>query len=249
MSTAKLNIWVTEVGDPCRIDMKHQWYVHVLHCEGDLLNWCDKVYTNLKTKCGHLEIDVPPGCYMVCATWSPAPLGQASPTSLAANFDISSAELKPPEAFAHRLRQRRTRCRSTPSSSPWSSFLRPSADISTMRHRSTKRCGAVRDRAKGASTALCLDVKMIFAAFSPTRSPPAGSRNADPQRTALQVSSEAKLRRSFVGVHVRRRPHPVLRHRRRDRDRQRHSGPSQSPSAVCWAARLQQRLRTSVRVS
>ena len=82
MSTAKLNIWVTEVGDPCRIDMKHQWYVHVLHCEGDLLNWCDKVYTNLKTKCGHLEIDVPPGCYMVCATWSPAPLGQASPTSL-----------------------------------------------------------------------------------------------------------------------------------------------------------------------
>ena len=82
MSTAKLNIWVTEVGDPCRIDMKHQWFVHVLHCEGDLLNWCDKVYTNLRTKCGHLEIDVPPGCYMVCATWSPAPLGQASPTSL-----------------------------------------------------------------------------------------------------------------------------------------------------------------------
>ena len=33
MSTAKLNIWVTEVGDPCRIDMKHQWFVHVLHCE------------------------------------------------------------------------------------------------------------------------------------------------------------------------------------------------------------------------
>ena len=32
--------------------MKHQWFVHVLHCEGDLLNWCDKVYTNLRTKCG-----------------------------------------------------------------------------------------------------------------------------------------------------------------------------------------------------
>jgi hypothetical protein len=82
MSTAKLNVWVTEVGDPCRIDMKHQWFVHVLHCEGDVLNWCDKVYTNLKTKCGHLEIEIPPGCYMVCATWSPAPLGQATPTSL-----------------------------------------------------------------------------------------------------------------------------------------------------------------------
>ena len=69
MSTAKLNIWVTEVGNPCKIDMKHQWFVHVLHCDGELLNWCDKVYTNLRTKCGHLEIDVPPGCDMVCATW------------------------------------------------------------------------------------------------------------------------------------------------------------------------------------
>jgi len=82
MSTAKLNVWVTEVGNPCKIDMLHQWYVHVLHCDGKLLNWCDKVYTNLKTKCGHLEIEIPPGCYMVCATWSPAPLGQSTPTSL-----------------------------------------------------------------------------------------------------------------------------------------------------------------------
>jgi len=82
MSTARLNVWVTAVGDPCKIDMVHQWYVHILHCEGDLLNWCDKIYTNLPTKCGHLEIEIPPGCYMVCATWSPAPVGQASPTSL-----------------------------------------------------------------------------------------------------------------------------------------------------------------------
>jgi hypothetical protein len=83
MSTAKLNVWVTEVGNPCKIDMLHQWFVHVLHCDGKLLNWCEqKVYTNLKTKCGHLEIEIPPGCYMVCATWSPAPLGQSTPTSL-----------------------------------------------------------------------------------------------------------------------------------------------------------------------
>lgn len=82
MSTARLNVWVTRVGDPCRIDMTHQWYVHVLHCDGRLLNWCGRIYRNLPTKCGHLDIDVPPGCYMVCATWSPAPAGSTSPTSL-----------------------------------------------------------------------------------------------------------------------------------------------------------------------
>lgn len=82
MSTAKLNVWVTKVGDACKIDMEHQWFVHILHCDGQLLNWCNRVYTNLPTKCGHLELEIPPGCYMVCATWSPAPLGQASPTSL-----------------------------------------------------------------------------------------------------------------------------------------------------------------------
>lgn len=82
MSTAKLNVWVTKVGDPCRIDNQHQWFVHILHCDGELLNWCGRVYTNLPTKCGHLEIEIPPGCYMVCATWSPAPVGPTVPTTL-----------------------------------------------------------------------------------------------------------------------------------------------------------------------
>jgi len=82
MSTAKLNVWVTKVGDPCRIDNEHQWFVHILHCDGELLTWCDQVYTNLPTKCGHLEIEIPPGCYMVCATWSPAPVGPTVPTTL-----------------------------------------------------------------------------------------------------------------------------------------------------------------------
>jgi hypothetical protein len=81
MSTAKLNVWVTAVGEPCKIDMAHQWFVHVLHCDGQLLNWCGKNFTNLKTKCGHLEEEIPPGCYMVCATWSPAAV-VPKPTSL-----------------------------------------------------------------------------------------------------------------------------------------------------------------------
>jgi hypothetical protein len=81
MSTAKLNVWVTKVGEPCAIDDKTQWFVHVLHCNGKILEWCGKKYTNLPTKCGHLDVEIPPGCYMVCATWSPGG-GATVPTSL-----------------------------------------------------------------------------------------------------------------------------------------------------------------------
>lgn len=70
MSTAKLNIWITRVGEPCRIDDTTQWFVHILHCNGEILQWCNKRYANLPTSCGHLEVEIPPGCYMVVATWS-----------------------------------------------------------------------------------------------------------------------------------------------------------------------------------
>ena len=77
MSTARMNVWVTEIGDPCKIDLQHQWYVHVLHCDGSLLTWCREgpnplPYTNIRTHCGHAEIEVPPGEYLVMATWSPS---------------------------------------------------------------------------------------------------------------------------------------------------------------------------------
>jgi len=81
VSTAQLNVWVTKVGDPCQIDMEHQWFVHVLHCDGTILNWCGRRFTNIRTKCGHAEVAIPPGCYTVCATWSPAPPGN-NPTTL-----------------------------------------------------------------------------------------------------------------------------------------------------------------------
>jgi hypothetical protein len=83
MSAARLNVWVTRVGDPCRIDLEHQWFVHVLHCEGDILEWPQgHRFINLPTKSGHLEVEIPPGCYFVCATWSPARPDQLRPTSL-----------------------------------------------------------------------------------------------------------------------------------------------------------------------
>jgi hypothetical protein len=81
MSTARLDVWVTAVGDACRIDDERPWFVHVLHCDGSILEWCGRRYSNVETKCGHVEIEVPPGCYMVCATWSPAP-DDATPRSL-----------------------------------------------------------------------------------------------------------------------------------------------------------------------
>lgn len=79
----------------------------------------------------------------------------------------ASAVAKPADALAQRARQRRTRCRSTPNSSARSSLSRPSADKRTMRQRSTNRWGALRARAKGSSTARCLDVNVILAAFLP----------------------------------------------------------------------------------
>lgn len=67
MSTAKLNVWITAIADACHIVDKDEWYVHITDCTGKPLVWCKKTYTFLKAECGHLEIDIPPGCYTVFA--------------------------------------------------------------------------------------------------------------------------------------------------------------------------------------
>ncbi len=73
-------------------------------------------------------------------------------------------------APAHRWRQRRTHCRSMPNSSAWVSFAQPSAESSTMRHRSTNRCGAVFARANGSSSRLSFAVTVTVTDGVPTRS-------------------------------------------------------------------------------
>jgi hypothetical protein len=79
MCTATICAFVHEIGQPCRIvDNRHQWWVHVLHCNGEIVNWCGLPVKGVQTECGQAEIRVPPGCYVVCATWSPA----ASATNL-----------------------------------------------------------------------------------------------------------------------------------------------------------------------
>jgi hypothetical protein len=73
MSTATLNVWITAIADPCHIiDNGEDWFVHVVDCEGNVVKWCGKEYSFLKTKCGHLEIEIPPGCYAVFAGHTPA---------------------------------------------------------------------------------------------------------------------------------------------------------------------------------
>jgi len=76
MSTAKLNVWITDFGDACHIvkprdlspGVPERWFVHITDCTGNVLEWCGKKFSFLEAKCGHLEIEIPPGCYSVFAT-------------------------------------------------------------------------------------------------------------------------------------------------------------------------------------
>jgi hypothetical protein len=77
MSTAKVDVWITATGDACRIATQEH-FVYVLHCNGDVLTWCGKTYSGMLTSCGHLEIEIPPGCYIIGAvesTGGVTPLG------------------------------------------------------------------------------------------------------------------------------------------------------------------------------
>jgi hypothetical protein len=72
MSTATLNVWITETGDPCHIVGSHpgsdrEWFVTIVDCEGKPLVWCGRKYVFIPARCGHLEIEIPPGCYAVFA--------------------------------------------------------------------------------------------------------------------------------------------------------------------------------------
>jgi hypothetical protein len=77
MSTANLNVWITRFGDPCHIEDRENWFVHVLDCEGRVVEWCNRRYSFIPAKCGHVQIEIPPGCYAVFAGHSPQ--GQGVP--------------------------------------------------------------------------------------------------------------------------------------------------------------------------
>jgi hypothetical protein len=68
MGMSKLNIWVSGEDDPCSISDR-TWYVTIFDCDGNVLQWCGKKYVVMPAKCGHLEVEVPPGCYYIKAVW------------------------------------------------------------------------------------------------------------------------------------------------------------------------------------
>ncbi len=68
MGMSKLNVFISGIDDPCTIDDR-TWYVTIYNCDGSVLEYCGKRYVVLPARCGHLEIDVPPGCYRIIAVW------------------------------------------------------------------------------------------------------------------------------------------------------------------------------------
>lgn len=69
MGMARLNVWVTGTDDPCAIDNR-TWFVNIFDCNGKILEWCGRKFGVLRAPCGHLDIEIPPGCYRVNAVWS-----------------------------------------------------------------------------------------------------------------------------------------------------------------------------------
>jgi len=69
MGMARLNVWVSAIDDPCGFDSR-TWYITIFDCNGDVLNWCNKRFVVLPAECGHLEVEIPPGCYYIKAVWS-----------------------------------------------------------------------------------------------------------------------------------------------------------------------------------
>ena len=66
MGFGKLNVWLTETDNPCKINDK-TFYVSVFTCDGEILKWAGKEYKLLEALNGHLEVDLPPGCYYLRA--------------------------------------------------------------------------------------------------------------------------------------------------------------------------------------
>jgi hypothetical protein len=55
--------------DPCSVSDR-TWFVTLYDCEGRVFSWCGRRYVLIPAPCGHLQLDVPPGCYYLKAVWS-----------------------------------------------------------------------------------------------------------------------------------------------------------------------------------
>ena len=71
MGMARLNIWITDLGHPCKMAQR-DWVVAIAGCDGKILEWCGRRYDSVPAPCGHVDLEVPPGCYVIRAsahTW------------------------------------------------------------------------------------------------------------------------------------------------------------------------------------
>ena len=64
MGFGRLNIWIR--GKHCKV-IEARGHVTIKTCDGRVLRWCDEIYGKIPLKCGHAEVKVPPGCYIVRA--------------------------------------------------------------------------------------------------------------------------------------------------------------------------------------
>ena len=72
MGMARLNVWVSDRDDPCAISDR-TWFITIYDCDGRVLTWCRRRYLVMPARCGHLEVEVPPGCYRISAVWGFGP--------------------------------------------------------------------------------------------------------------------------------------------------------------------------------
>ncbi len=78
MSLSTVHVWATKLGLPCTIESDKTLFVYVLNCDGKVFEWCGTKYVGMPTKCGYLEVKLPPGCYVIGAAENPngiPPLG------------------------------------------------------------------------------------------------------------------------------------------------------------------------------
>jgi hypothetical protein len=68
MGTGKLNIWISEIQQPCKMS-QHNWWITIFDCSGEVLEWPkNHKYLYIPAPASHLEVELPPGTYRIMAT-------------------------------------------------------------------------------------------------------------------------------------------------------------------------------------
>jgi hypothetical protein len=70
MGLARLNVWFADINHPCKKVQNAGGpllRVNIYDCDG-IFQWCGRKYQGIVAPCGHVEILLPPGCYLVAGT-------------------------------------------------------------------------------------------------------------------------------------------------------------------------------------